>query len=96
MDNPLSYDMYHSHDTCNIVVCLSFVRDLIPDLCRLLFGYVGIFWCQSFVACDRVVGAKNFLLVFQWPASIKIDALDLLRCVVIVVGAWSTTFAFPG
>jgi hypothetical protein len=26
-NNLFSYDLYHSHDTCNIVACLSFIRD---------------------------------------------------------------------
>jgi hypothetical protein len=88
--NLLSCNLYHSHDTCNIVVCLSFIHDLIPGLNNLLFGCAGLFWCQSFVVCDRAIGAKNFLPVFRWPVAIRIDAVDMLRDAVIVVGAWST------
>jgi hypothetical protein len=31
--NLFSYDLYHSHDTCNIVACLSFICDC-PRLVR--------------------------------------------------------------
>jgi hypothetical protein len=40
------------NDTCNIVVCLSFVRDPVPGLCSLLFCCADIFCCQGFVVYD--------------------------------------------
>jgi hypothetical protein len=65
-DNLLSFDLCHSHDTCSIGACLSFVHDLALSQCGLLFDCASLFYFRSFAAFGRaVVGQKfspNFLM----------------------------------
>jgi hypothetical protein len=46
-DNPLSYDLYLSRDTCNTEVYLGFDLCIILGLCSHLSGCDNLFWSQK-------------------------------------------------
>jgi hypothetical protein len=61
LDNPLSYGLYPSHDTCNTEVCTGFAPYLAPA-CVIASGVVIVFSSvESSVSIFRLRRSKIFL-----------------------------------
>jgi hypothetical protein len=82
LDNLLLWGLYLIHDTYNTMVCLGFSLGLIPSLCNRLLGGYALLWCRMSYFCFLVVEDRNVFLVFQGYASIKVNVVVLLGCIV--------------
>jgi hypothetical protein len=81
-DNILSCDLYCSHDTCNIVVWLSFVRELILILFGILFGCEVFFVVEASLLVVKLWGSQKVSPSFprgpQLSASILLTFFGML------------------
>jgi hypothetical protein len=91
LDNPL---FYGSMVVQRSILALASAS---PSVRVAASGVVVIFSCsKSYVFVFLLQRLKNFLPVFWWPTSIRVDVVDLLVCIVETHCAFSTLTILGG